>query len=96
MVALRKESVDRNVWAGLMFGIYMVVALRKESVDRNNNSQKTVALQMQVALRKESVDRNILFGHGIPPKETSLSVRRAWIEIRGLHPNRAHPCRRSP
>ena len=56
------------------------VALRKESVDRNT---KTVALEdpESVALRKESVDRNT---GTLDPKKydrTSLSVRRAWIEI---------------
>ena len=35
MVALRKESVDRNaVWPGLLARPFFV-ALRKESVDRN-------------------------------------------------------------
>ena len=33
-VALRKESVDRNVLASLCFVVFSV-ALRKESVDRN-------------------------------------------------------------
>ena len=35
MVALRKESVDRNVIGDVM-GKALAVALRKESVDRNN------------------------------------------------------------
>ena len=34
LVALRKESVDRNLFAGGVVGI-IGVALRKESVDRN-------------------------------------------------------------
>ena len=34
MVALRKESVDRNLSMGLD-GRFKLVALRKESVDRN-------------------------------------------------------------
>ena len=37
MVALRKESVDRNVSAFDVLAISAVVALRKESVDRNNS-----------------------------------------------------------
>ena len=58
-VALRKESVDRNlgVYAAVV-GLTVIVALRKESVDRNDtvcaNNYKR-----RVALRKESVDRNI-------------------------------------
>ena len=35
IVALRKESVDRNVHAHIMYVSFGVVALRKESVDRN-------------------------------------------------------------
>ena len=55
-VALRKESVDRNIGLHL-FNSGFLVALRKESVDRNKVStlRKTVP---SVALRKESVDRN--------------------------------------
>ena len=34
LVALRKESVDRNIWV-LQSWAYSTVALRKESVDRN-------------------------------------------------------------
>ena len=55
-VALRKESVDRNIvfclWAW-MGG----VALRKESVDRNADKDCDW-VRVYVALRKESVDRN--------------------------------------
>ena len=36
-VALRKESVDRNICVGFPFPL-IIVALRKESVDRNNHS----------------------------------------------------------
>ena len=36
-VALRKESVDRNLYLS-SFALVLVVALRKESVDRNTDS----------------------------------------------------------
>ena len=56
MVALRKESVDRNAcWKLLVMSIQ--VALRKESVDRNLVGCINRAVNI-VALRKESVDRN--------------------------------------
>ena len=43
VVALRKESVDRNVWlVGLIFSF--LVALRKESVDRNNTVQVVIVI----------------------------------------------------
>ena len=35
LVALRKESVDRNLVSGIDRAIDIIVALRKESVDRN-------------------------------------------------------------
>ena len=57
IVALRKESVDRNT-ALLKSVKSMSVALRKESVDRNN-IKRTRHIDIQVALRKESVDRNM-------------------------------------
>ena len=56
-VALRKESVDRNLVAvGSL--ITLGVALRKESVDRNYNN-RCQGKRKKVALRKESVDRNV-------------------------------------
>ena len=56
MVALRKESVDRNVNLRVLDGSKSV-ALRKESVDRNSFNPQQWHLA-KVALRKESVDRN--------------------------------------
>ena len=65
IVALRKESVDRNsrMWDKT---ILPVVALRKESVDRNHADLRFIEIFCNrcngdpacVALRKESVDRN--------------------------------------
>ena len=57
MVALRKESVDRNSTRSANFKACITVALRKESVDRNIAVLPAINLNM-VALRKESVDRN--------------------------------------
>ena len=56
-VALRKESVDRNVDPDKDTLTDDVVALRKESVDRNTYYFGRL-LKCYVALRKESVDRN--------------------------------------
>ena len=39
-VALRKESVDRNVRCSLIVDLTACVALRKESVDRNVDPDK--------------------------------------------------------
>ena len=57
MVALRKESVDRNAFWTALSRPLKRVALRKESVDRNDAMQIVVVI-VYVALRKESVDRN--------------------------------------
>ena len=59
IVALRKESVDRNNSFSLNINGPLKVALRKESVDRNV-PEEVGNYEEQVALRKESVDRNIL------------------------------------
>ena len=58
-VALRKESVDRNILSVVAYSYYNV-ALRKESVDRNVPG-KNLVNGICVALRKESVDRNFYY-----------------------------------
>ena len=40
-VALRKESVDRNMSGDVSYSIIVNVALRKESVDRNTNMMES-------------------------------------------------------
>ena len=57
-----------------------MVALRKESVDRNCGKCGRPMTGV-VALRKESVDRNYRVQEVLKVKKTSLSARRAWIEI---------------
>ena len=44
--------------------------------------------EVLVALRKESVDRNARKIRPVAPDISSLSVRRAWIEI----PHTSHDC----
>ena len=58
-----------------------MVALRKESVDRNCHYCNDWPDFRLVALRKESVDRNIKADVSYNIQETSLSARRAWIEM---------------
>ena len=57
-VALRKESVDRNLLVAGSLIMVGGVALRKESVDRNTPTKNPMISINKVALRKESVDRN--------------------------------------
>ena len=79
MVALRKESVDRNTMLRKSVAV-MPVALRKESVDRNSISRNGPPGRL-VALRKESVDRNTDTISDYLRANRSLSARRAWIEM---------------
>ena len=58
-----------------------LVALRKESVDRNVFKSRFHYFDLSVALRKESVDRNARKIRPVAPDISSLSARRAWIEI---------------
>ena len=80
MVALRKESVDRNFLVLSPWGAGGV-ALRKESVDRNFRYARRHFQVIEVALRKESVDRNCPTCQWRRSVKLSLSARRAWIEI---------------
>ena len=82
-VALRKESVDRNYIIKVTANRPAAVALRKESVDRNIGPL-IFNVQPRVALRKESVDRNKATTLNRYNFATSLSARRAWIEIKAL------------
>ena len=80
IVALRKESVDRNRWPAIWLHL-RTVALRKESVDRNCGTHQFNCYRSNVALRKESVDRNDIPLQAGYYSSKSLSARRAWIEI---------------
>ena len=75
----------RRAWIEMYYGDDLTfsdgVALRKESVDRNLLRKITVTVDDVVALRKESVDRNIVLPLPILLPVSSLSARRAWIEI---------------
>ena len=79
-VALRKESVDRN----------MTIESSKEAGSASLSARRAwiemracwyVELLADVALRKESVDRNTSTEPKKQSKGVSLSARRAWIEI---------------
>ena len=80
-VALRKESVDRNLNRRFRAIHNAEVALRKESVDRNRRYFLAYSWFFTVALRKESVDRNYIIKITVCRPAASLSARRAWIEI---------------
>ena len=79
-VALRKESVDRNIEC-LQKEPYNMKSLsaRRAWIEISVNSH--TSFLPRVALRKESVDRNTVYGIVITFENWSLSARRAWIEI---------------
>ena len=79
-VALRKESVDRN-----LDGLCSVWRL-DESLSARRAWIEMLPLaccgkSREVALRKESVDRNMAMVAAFVAAVMSLSARRAWIEI---------------
>ena len=50
-------------------------------MDRNFGTVQVEIIIVDVALRKESVDRNNIVSASFRAYTTSLSARRAWIEI---------------
>ena len=81
MVALRKESVDRNCDVSLNYK-EVLVALRKESVDRNNTwICRLVALVFSSLSARRAWIEIGKAETTITPIGESLSARRAWIEI---------------
>ena len=79
-VALRKESVDRNLQVCTVAGRLLESLSARRAwieIDSDVNS----ASGTLVALRKESVDRNRTPHHKNTRPIPSLSARRAWIEI---------------
>ena len=94
-VALRKESVDRNVNLRVMDGSKSSsLSARRAWIEIVDPDKDT--LTDDVALRKESVDRNTqrrdFKALGLP----SLSARRAWIEMLKITITVDDVTRRSP
>ena len=79
LVALRKESVDRNQRIKKQLIAYRVVALRKESVDRNRIGGDRQMAVYKVALRKESVDRNG-FMHLVHIDARAVALRKESVD----------------
>ena len=79
-VALRKESVDRNLIMYRMNCNLSDVALRKESVDRNLvASLLAVGRTGSLSARRAWIE--ISASDSLSDTSESLSARRAWIEI---------------
>ena len=79
-VALRKESVDRNLMTSLLVSMsYLSLSARRAWIEIVYPG--TWSGSILVALRKESVDRNARKIRFVAPDVSSLSARRAWIEI---------------
>ena len=80
LVALRKESVDRNCII-VMVGLLMCRSLSARRAWIEILASRLADMSNAVALRKESVDRNFHVRNATPTRPRSLSARRAWIEI---------------
>ena len=80
LVALRKESVDRNHAMQIVI-IIMHASLSARRAWIEMLKSKRATRRNAVALRKESVDRNPTGCTMKLPTMASLSARRAWIEI---------------
>ena len=80
LVALRKESVDRNP-PGSEFPEWQRGSLSARRAWIEIPGPKVMTPERYVALRKESVDRNNSRFVVFIPVNVSLSARRAWIEI---------------
>ena len=79
-VALRKESVDRNVQIIISgYARERSLSARRAWIEIPSRIWRTCCTR--VALRKESVDRNYIIKITVTPLRRSLSARRAWIEI---------------
>ena len=86
-VALRKESVDRNLLGRFFVFVWFVVALRKESVDRNR-CWFSLRLRPSRSLSARRAWIEIVHNTEIDKHDGSLSARRAWIEITSDAENR--------
>ena len=84
VVALRKESVDRNCqYSGQRSQETSSLSARRAWIEIVRGA--IAAYPVFVALRKESVDRNGKIIVPAPAVMVSLSARRAWIEISARH-----------
>ena len=81
LVALRKESVDRNYYADKDCD-WVRVALRKESVDRNIKFKLDFINQKESLSARRAWIEIVMQEIAQQRKQRSLSARRAWIEIK--------------
>ena len=80
-VALRKESVDRNMNRKRRTIILRIVALRKESVDRNLSMGLDGRFKLWSLSARRAWIEILCFAVFSLGAKASLSARRAWIEI---------------
>ena len=95
MVALRKESVDRNGSLGVLtVSGNESLSARRAWIEIAAATPTPTAII--VALRKESVDRNTQSPLKDNTTDRSLSARRAWIEMPYIPLAKVRHCGRSP
>ena len=79
-VALRKESVDRNIGIDVLPQLLLLSLSARRAWIEISKIVSSFELK-EVALRKESVDRNYIVRYNHSTIIMSLSARRAWIEM---------------
>ena len=78
VVALRKESVDRNLWWGVRKAVGSLVALRKESVDRNfYYSDKDADWVRSLSARRAWIEINT---RNQPGKPKAVALRKESVD----------------
>ena len=78
IVALRKESVDRNRRYFLAYSWFFTVALRKESVDRNGDNRRSrLALDRSLSARRAWIEMN---GEVLASVSSSVALRKESVD----------------
>ena len=77
-VALRKESVDRNIWPVAYDATGHAVALRKESVDRNFDTMQVVIIIVEsLSARRAWIEIGIWL---TKPRSTAVALRKESVD----------------
>ena len=85
-VALRKESVDRNIKDDVSYSIIVKSLSARRAWIEIEAPTKRVGTHAQVALRKESVDRNIA-SRQLPAAKPPVALRKESVDRNTLAEN---------
>ena len=87
-VALRKESVDRNLLFRAAVGSLIMVALRKESVDRNDTVQVVIVIvYASLSARRAWIEMIVIINLGLL---LSVALRKESVDRNDLGAHGEH------